>query len=108
LNDKKVMVIQSLIQKLSHGNTDDLEGALNASSILIEIVEASEEKGFQFLFLNDADFLNQIMELALDPTNSFCQRYMMQVLVALMKKLKASGRNQPFRDLEEKSKFEAY
>ncbi len=53
LAEKKAMVVKELIFKLSCSNTDDLEGALNASSILTEVIEASSESVLHVLFMKN-------------------------------------------------------
>ena len=65
------MVVKELIKKLSHSNRDDTEGSLNARTCLIELIEI--EKTFEIFFLNDADLINKIVELAAAPSNKFNQ-----------------------------------
>lgn len=69
LQDKKHMVINELIGILGHRNRDNLEDSLNAVSILVEMVEL--EKTFEIFMMNGAEKVGTIMELAVDPTNSF-------------------------------------
>ena len=69
LQDKKHMVISGLIGTLSYRNTDNLEDSLNATQILIEMVEL--EKTFEIFMMNGAEKVGNIMELAVDCTNSF-------------------------------------
>ncbi len=54
---------------MSHSNRDDLEASLNASTVLIDLIEI--EKQFDMFFENDGSLINLIIELAIDPTNSF-------------------------------------
>jgi len=69
LQDKKHMVINELIGILGYRNRDNLEDSLNAMQILIEMIEL--EKTFEIFMMNGAEKIGTIMELAVDPTNSF-------------------------------------
>lgn len=102
LEQKKIMVVKELIKKLSHRNRDDTEGSLNARTCLIELIEI--EKTFEIFFLNDADLINQIVELAADPSNKFNQQYLLQVLLSITKQLKPSNQN-IFKDLDEDEQY---
>ncbi len=42
LEEKKLLVIESLIHKLSHKNSDDIEVSLNAHSVLIEMIDTDK------------------------------------------------------------------
>ena len=46
------------------------------------------EKTFELFWLDDAEIIGSIVELAIDPLNSFNQQYLLQVLVAVCKQLK--------------------
>jgi len=81
LNRKKREVIKQLIMAMSHSNRDDLEASLNASTVLIDLIEI--EKQFELFFENDGSLINLIIELAIDPTNSFNQQYLLAVLLAI-------------------------
>jgi len=83
LNRKKREVIKQLIMAMSHSNRDDLEASLNASTVLIDLIEI--EKQFELFFENDGSLINLIIELAIDPTNSFNQQYLLAVLLAICK-----------------------
>lgn len=63
------MVIDGLIGILSYRNRDNLEDSLNATQILVEMVEL--EKTFEIFMMNGAEKIGTIMELAVDCTNSF-------------------------------------
>jgi len=64
-----------LITSLSHKNRDNIEEALNASAVLIELIEL--EKTFEIFLDNKAELLGRIMELAADPSNKFNQQYLL-------------------------------
>jgi len=83
LNSKKRDVVKQLIMAMSHSNRDDLEASLNASTVLIDLIEV--EKQFEMFFENDGSLANLIIELAIDPTNSFNQPYLLAVLLAICK-----------------------
>ena len=72
-----------MISTLSHKNRENIEASLNASSVLIELVEL--EKTFEIFMDNDAELIGQIMELAVDPSNSFNQKYLLQILIVICK-----------------------
>ena len=80
------MVINGLIGILSYRNKDDIEDSLNATQILIEMVEL--EKTFDIFMMNGAEKVGTILELALDCSNDFNQHYLLQILVAICKQLK--------------------
>jgi hypothetical protein len=69
LNKKKNYVVKKLIQNLSHSNRSDIETSLNASAVLIELVE--QKLTFPLFTKNNGEHLSSIMELAVDPSNSF-------------------------------------
>lgn len=102
LQRKKVTVIQRLITSLSHKNRDNIEEALNASAVLIELIEL--EKTFEIFLDNKAELLGRIMELAADPSNKFNQQYLLQVLLVVCKQLKMgfSQAQNVFKELGEK------
>lgn len=53
---------------------------------------------------NDAELIGQIMELAVDPSNSFNQKYLLQILIVICKQLKPSAQSQNvFKDIEEEN-----
>lgn len=83
LNGKKREVVKQLIMAMSHSNRDDLEASLNASTVLMDLIEV--EKQFEMFFENDGSLANLIIELAIDPTNSFNQPYLLAVLLAICK-----------------------
>ena len=68
------MVVKELIKTLSHKNRDDQEASLNARSVLIDLIET--EKTFEIFMQNNADLVNQMVELAADPSNQFNQQYL--------------------------------
>ena len=67
LEEKKADIVGKLITKLSHINKNDMEAALSASQILIDIVEI--EKTIEIFFDNDAKYLHQLIVLAVDCEN---------------------------------------
>ena len=69
LQEKKHMVVNNLIGVLSYRNRDNLEDSLNATQILIEMVEL--EKTFEIFMMNGAETVGTIIELAVDCSNSF-------------------------------------
>ena len=69
------MVINELISKLGHKNRNDIETSLNAKSVLIDLIET--EKTFDLFLENDCEKIAKIFELALDPSNSFNQQYLL-------------------------------
>ena len=75
LETKKIMVDKELIKTLSHKNRDDQEASLNARSVLIDLIET--EKTFEIFMQNNADLVNQMVELAADPSNQFNQQYLL-------------------------------
>lgn len=75
LETKKIMVVKKLIKTLSHKNRDDQEASLNARSVLIDLIET--EKTFEIFMQNNADLVNQMVELAADPSNQFNQQYLL-------------------------------
>jgi len=71
LKEKKVMVIESLINTLSHKNRTDIEASLNASEVLMDLVV--NEKTLDLFMEDDARLIGDIIELAIDPMNSLNQ-----------------------------------
>lgn len=67
LNEKKLFVTRELIASLSHKNRD-VETALNASAVLIELVES--EKSLEIFMENDGQLVGEMIDLAIDPSNS--------------------------------------
>jgi len=86
LMKKKNIVIKRLIQKLGHTNRDDIESSLNASAVLIELVE--QKQTLPLFLKNRGEHLSTIMELAIDPSNQFNQPYLMLVLLSITKRLR--------------------
>lgn len=100
LQQKKVMVIDGLLGTLSYKNQNNLEDSINATEILIELVEI--EKTFEIFMMNKAEKVGMIMELAVDCSNSFNQRYLLQILHAISKQLKSANEQQnAFKDLDD-------
>ena len=83
LRDKKHMVVNGLINTLSYRNRGNMEDSLNATAILIELVEL--EKTFEIFMANGAEKVGQIMELAVDCSNHHNQQYLLQILVCICK-----------------------
>ena len=88
LQEKKHMVIDNLIGVLGHRNQGSIEDSLNATQILIEMVEL--EKTFEIFMMNKAEKVGTIIELALDCSNAHNQQYLLQILVAIGKQVKQS------------------
>ena len=76
---------------MSHKNLKDIEASLNACSVLIELIET--EKTFQIFLSKNGELTRLLLSLAVDPSNSFNQQYLLQVLLALSKQLRP-GANQ--------------
>lgn len=79
LKSKKEMVIGKLLKGLSHSNRGNVEVSLNSATVLIELVEI--EKTFELFFANDCVHIRKLIELAIDPSNNFNQKYLLNVLV---------------------------
>ena len=69
LASKKEMVVGNLINMLDHRNKSDIEKALNSSVVLVELIEI--EKTFELFFNNNGKLLSRLIELTIDPSNSF-------------------------------------
>lgn len=63
------MVIDGLLGTLSYKNQNNMEDSINATEILIELIEI--EKTFEIFMMNKAEKVGMIMELAVDCSNSF-------------------------------------
>jgi hypothetical protein len=86
-----------------------MEASLNAAAVLNELVEI--EKTFEIFWLDNAALVEQIIDLAIDPSNQFNQKYLLSVLIGITKQLKPSQNPQQFRfrdmtDEEEQDKEE--
>lgn len=100
LQQKKVMVVDGLLSILSYRNQDNVEDSLNATAILIELIEV--EKTFDLFMMNNAEKVGNIIELAVDCSNQFNQRYLLQILQAISNQLKQALEQQNvFKDLDE-------
>ena len=99
LDSKKEMVINKLLGAMSHSNKD-VETALNASSLIIELIET--QKTFEIIMSNEAKMVADIIALAIDPSNSFNQQYLLQVLIVICKQLKpqSPAEQNMFKSLE--------
>lgn len=86
LKQKKEMVIGKLLNGLTHSNRGNVEVSLNSSTVLIELIEI--EKTFELFFANNCVHIKRIVELAIDPSNAFNQKYLLHVLVMICKNLK--------------------
>jgi len=105
LASKKEQVIGNLINMLDHRNKSDIEISLNSSTVLVELIEI--EKTFEIFFKNNAKLVSRIIELAIDPSNSFNQKYLMHVLLQICKQLKPQNyANNLFKDLEDENSEE--
>lgn len=92
------MVISRLISGLSHLNRGNMEVSLNSSAVLIELIEI--EKTFELFFANNCSYIRRIIELAIDPSNEFNQKFLLHILVQLCKNLKPQSNN-IFKDLDD-------
>ena len=72
-----------MVDQLSHRAAPDDEAALSAQQILIEMIET--EKTCELFFENNAEILGRIMDLAVDCSNVFNQKYLLAVLSALVR-----------------------
>ena len=81
------MVVDGLLASLSHHNRNNLEDSLNATTILIELVEV--ERTFELFMLNKAEKVGTIIELATDCSNSFNQHHLLQIIQAISNQLKS-------------------
>ena len=101
LRDKKHMVVNGLIGTLSYRNRGNMEDSLNATQILIELIEL--EKTFEIFMVNGAEKVGQIMELAVDCSNHHNQQYLLQILVCICKQLKSANEQSKYacQDLDE-------
>jgi hypothetical protein len=98
LRVKKDMVINRLINGLSHSNRGNIEVSLNSCTVLIELIEI--EKSFELFFQDDCRFIRRLIELATDPSNEFNQKYLLQILLQLCKCLKPQQHN-IFKDMDD-------
>ena len=100
LEKKKRYVVKELIMTLSHKNHKDIEASLNASAVLIDLVET--EKTFGLFMVEEAELTKLMLTLAIDPSNSHNQQYLLQILLAVTKQLRPSSQQQNvFKDVEE-------
>lgn len=94
------MVLDELIMTLSHKNRDDVEASLNAKAVLIDLIET--EKTFELFIENDCEKVAKLIDLSLDPSNSFNQQYLLTILLIICKQLKPQNQsNNIFKDLDE-------
>lgn len=66
LDEKRMFVVNELIDQLGHKNRD-IEKSLNASSVLIELVKYDKTRAI--FFENKGEMLELMIELAVDPSN---------------------------------------
>tara|TARA_B110000285_G_scaffold225451_1_gene283723 strand:- start:1592 stop:1750 length:159 start_codon:yes stop_codon:yes gene_type:complete len=52
-----------------------MESSLNAKSVLIDLIET--EKTYELFLENNCEKIAKLFELALDPSNSFNQQYLL-------------------------------
>lgn len=91
LEEKKGQIVSKLITKLSYSNRNDMEAALSASQILIDLVET--EKTIELFFADDAKHLQTIIDLAADCENKSNQAYLLHVLLTIAKHLKPDSKS---------------
>jgi hypothetical protein len=65
-----------------------LQASLNACSVLTELAENAVT--LEIFLENDASLIGDIIDLAIDPSNSFNQQYLLQLLLVFCKQLKPS------------------
>ena len=100
LQQKKLMVVDGLLSSLSYQNGSNFEDSINATAILIELVEV--ERTFELFMLNKAEKTGEIIELATDCANSFNQHHLLSIIQAISNQLKQAHEQQNvFKDLEE-------
>lgn len=107
LGRKRREVLSQLIEAMGHSNRDDMEASLNASTLLIDLID-QESRGvastMEIFMENDGESIGRIIELAVDPSNSFNQPYLLAVLLAFTKSLKPATNTQNlFKDLDEEN-----
>ena len=98
LQEKKESVLVKLVKNLSHINSSNIEDSLNSMSVLIELIEI--ERSFELFFDNNSAILRRIMELSIDPSNQFNQKYLLNVVLTICKNLKPQNNNNLFKDLD--------
>lgn len=59
--------------------------------MLIELIESKQT--LSLFMKNSGEHLSNMMELAVDPSNSFNQPYLLQILLAITKRLKPQSPN---------------
>ena len=82
MKEKKLLVVQELIGTLGHKNSD-IEGSLNASAVLIELVET--DKTLEIFMEDEGKLIGDMFEMAVDPSNGPNQSYLLNVLLAMAK-----------------------
>lgn len=76
LQAKRREVVNKLVEAMSHSNRDDMEASLNASTLLIDLVDQENRGGSSALDIfieDDGKIVGRIIDLANDPANSFNQ-----------------------------------
>lgn len=76
LQAKRREVVNKLVEAMSHSNRDDMEASLNASTLLIDLVDQENRGGSSALDIfieDDGKIVGRIIYLANDPANSFNQ-----------------------------------
>lgn len=73
---------------------------MNSSTVLIELIEI--EKTFELFFSNEGKIVSEIIDLAVDPANSFNHKYLLKVLITICKQLKPQNNTANiFKDLDD-------
>lgn len=100
LQEKKELVLTLLIKNLSHTNTNNVEDSLNSMTVLTELIET--ERSLDLFFQNDAKFLRRLFDLSVDPMNNFNHKYLLNLILTVVKTMKPQNNN-IFKDLDEDS-----
>ena len=81
-----------------------MEASLNAQDVLMELVET--EKTLEVFLQDDGMLITQMLDLAIDPSNSHNQPYLLRVLHILVKALKPNDSQNVFKDLDEVENYQ--
>ena len=77
-----MFVINELINELGHRNRD-IEKSLNASSVLLELVKYDKTRAI--FFEEEGKMIEEMIDLAIDPSNGPNQKYLMLVILEIFK-----------------------
>lgn len=90
---------------MSHKNSD-IEKSLNASSVLIELVKY--EKTRSIFFEDESRMIAKMIDLAIDPSNSANQQYLLEILLEICKQFapEAPAMQHAFEEVASAAKFD--